>query len=126
MDDVERKLGLKPDTNAFVVHAPAGYSVGAQSVKSCRDIPDNAEWIQAFYIDETTLLNELGLLALKLSKSGQLWLSWPKKASGQKTDLSDYAVRDAGLRAGLVDVKVASISNVWSGIKFVYRLVDRS
>ncbi len=54
-----------------------------------------------------------------------LWVSWPKKASGVKTDLTDNVVRELGLSEGLVDVKVCAVDEVWSGLKFVFRLKDR-
>jgi hypothetical protein len=31
----------------------------------------------------------------------------------------------AGLRNGLVDVKVCAVNQTWSGLKFVYPLADR-
>jgi hypothetical protein len=55
-----------------------------------------------------------------------LWVSWPKKSSGVSSDLSENIVREIGLAAGLVDVKVCAVSEVWSGLKFVYRLKDRA
>ncbi|MGH7661835.1 MAG: DUF3052 domain-containing protein [Vulcanimicrobiaceae bacterium] len=58
--------------------------------------------------------------------AGMLWIGWPKKTSGIQTDLSEDIVRDIGLAAGLVDVKVCAISEVWSGLKFVIRLKDRA
>ena len=54
-----------------------------------------------------------------------LWIAWPKRASGRKTDLTEDVVRNVGLKAGLVDVKVCAIDEVWSGLKFVVRLIDR-
>jgi hypothetical protein len=54
-----------------------------------------------------------------------LWVSWPKKSSGVPTDLSENVVREIGLEAGLVDVKVCAIDETWSGLKFVWRLRDR-
>lgn len=54
-----------------------------------------------------------------------LWVSWPKKASGIPTDLTENDVRDIGLDAGLVDVKVCAVTEVWSGLKFVRRVKDR-
>ncbi|MEX2143552.1 MAG: hypothetical protein WD740_03075 [Anaerolineales bacterium] len=54
-----------------------------------------------------------------------MWISWPKKASKVETDLDENVVRQLGLQAGLVDVKVAAVDVVWSGLKFVYRLKDR-
>jgi hypothetical protein len=61
-----------------------------------------------------------------LAPSGMLWIGWPKKTSGIPTDLTEDVVRDIGLDAGLVDVKVCAISDVWSGLKFVIRLKDRA
>jgi hypothetical protein len=54
-----------------------------------------------------------------------LWVSWPKKISGVATDLNDRLIREFGLKAGLVDVKVCAVTEVWSGLKFVIRLKDR-
>jgi hypothetical protein len=42
------------------------------------------------------------------------------------TDLSENVVREIGLRHGLVDVKVAAVDEVWSGLKFVRRVVNRA
>jgi hypothetical protein len=61
----------------------------------------------------------------RLETNGALWVSWPKKASGVETDLSDNIVRVIGLEAGLVDVKVCAVDETWSGLKFVRRLRDR-
>ena len=61
----------------------------------------------------------------RLESNGTLWVSWPKKASGVETDLSEGIVRSIGLDAGLVDVKVCAVDETWSGLKFVRRLRDR-
>jgi hypothetical protein len=54
-----------------------------------------------------------------------LWISWPKGSSGVATDLNEGVVREIGLAHGLVDVKVCAVDEIWSGLKFVYRLRDR-
>ncbi len=54
-----------------------------------------------------------------------LWISWPKRASGVATDLTEDVIRVIGLAHGLVDVKVAAVDDVWSGLKFLRRLTDR-
>ena len=63
--------------------------------------------------------------AAKMAPAGLLWVSWPKKASKVATDLDENVVRAMGLAAGLVDVKVCAVDEVWSGLKFVRRLKDR-
>ena len=52
---------------------------------------------------------------------GGLWICWPKKASGVKSDLSERVVRETGLANGLVDYKIASIDQTWSGLRFTRR-----
>ena len=54
-----------------------------------------------------------------LDPSGGLWVSWPKKASGVPTDVTEDRVREVALAAGLVDIKVCAIDDTWSGLKFV-------
>jgi hypothetical protein len=71
------------------------------------------------------LMAEFARLAKLLGPAGMLWVAWPKKASGVATDLNENDVRRIGLAAGLVDVKVCAVSEVWSGLKFVRRVKDR-
>lgn len=64
-------------------------------------------------------------LTARLAAVGGLWVVWPKRASQVRTDLTEDVVRDVGLAAGLVDVKVIAIDETWSGLKFVVRRRDR-
>jgi protein-L-isoaspartate O-methyltransferase len=64
-------------------------------------------------------------LAEKLEPNGRLWISWPKRASGIATDITENALREIILPSGLVDNKVAAIDERWSGLQFVVRLKDR-
>ena len=70
---------------------------------------------------------EARLPALKatLGPADGLWIAWPKKVAALDTDLDFGAVQAAGLAAGLVDNKSASIDESWQALRFVYRLVDR-
>ncbi len=61
----------------------------------------------------------------RLEANGMLWVAWPKKAAKVETDLSESVVREFGLGAGLVDVKICAVDETWSGLKFVWRLRDR-
>ena len=65
-------------------------------------------------------------LALALTPDGALWVSWPKQSSGVVTDVTEDVVRAVALAGGLVDVKVAAVDDVWSGLKLVRRLKDRN
>ena len=70
------------------------------------------------------LVREFSRISQLLVPAGMLWVSWPKKSSGVATDVDENAVREIGLNAGLVDVKVCAVTEVWSGLKFVRRVSE--
>ena len=78
-----------------------------------------------FVKSEGTLRKKFAEYAERLLPAGMIWAAWPKKSSGVTTDLSFNNVQTIGLAAGLVDVKICAVSDVWSGLKFVFRLKDR-
>jgi hypothetical protein len=78
-----------------------------------------------FADDARTLESRIVRWAARLTPAGMLWVTWPKKASKVVTDVTEGLVRKTGLDAGLVDVKICAVNDVWSGLKFVRRLKDR-
>jgi hypothetical protein len=82
-------------------------------------------FIHFFTRSRIALETKFAGLARALASDGALWISWPKKASGVPTDLTEDVVREIALPTGLVDVKVAAVDDVWSGLKLVRRLKDR-
>ena len=82
-------------------------------------------FIHAFFVNSQKLDQQFPALKKALDQSGSLWISWPKKAAKVETDITENTVREIGLRHGLVDIKVCAVDEVWSGLKFVYRLKDR-
>jgi len=124
------KLGLKPGMRALLLDAPPDYLAAlgevAAQVEFCELPARDLDVIQVFATDHAALVAQLPTLVAALTPEGALWLCWPKLAAKLPTDLRESLVREAGLAAGLVDVKVAAIDLVWSGLKFVYRLRDRT
>jgi hypothetical protein len=55
-----------------------------------------------------------------------IWVSWPKLSSGVQSDLTEKDVREIALKEGLVDIKVCSVDEIWSGLKFVVPVKLRS
>ena len=64
---------------------------------------------------------ELHQLMPLLAPGGFIWVSWPKKASKQPTDITEDVIREIYLPMGLVDVKVCAIDATWSGLKLMRR-----
>ena len=124
-----KKLGIKEGMRVIHLHAPANYPqvLGKlpQGAVLEEKLRKNASFIHYFTKDKGSLSNDFLKLKEALLPQGALWISWPKGASKVPTDLNENLVRDIGLRGGLVDVKIAAIDEMWSGLKFVYRLKDR-
>ena len=120
------KLGIRPGSRVLLVAAPSGFTLEApDATVHARPGRDPYDVIVVFCPDGAALRSRFAHLAGRLTPAGALWVCWPKRASRVPTDLSENAVRDHGLAAGLVDVKVAAIDATWSGLKFVRRLADR-
>jgi hypothetical protein len=84
------------------------------------------DFAMVFTKSRIELTKEFKRITRALGPAGMFWVSWPKKASGVATDLNENVVREIGLAAGLVDVKVCAVTEVWSGLKFVRRIKDRA
>ena len=68
---------------------------------------------------------KLALLRKLIDRAGMIWVSWPKKASKVPSDISEDVVREIALPMHLVDVKVCSVDDIWSGLKLVIRREHR-
>ena len=125
---LSKKLGIKPDSRLLLLRAPAEFRIddlpGGVTAQR-RPTAEPYDTILLFANDQATVDSGFGPAARRLTTAGGLWICWPKKSSGVKTDLTDVAVRATGLAAGLVDVKVCAVDDTWSGLRFVRRLRDR-
>jgi hypothetical protein len=131
-----KKLGIKAGFRVFFVNIPdevcgelraalTDCTVESQTKSTNKKPTEVLDFAMVFTKSAAELEREFARISRLLAPAGMLWISWPKKSSGVATDLSEDSVREIGLRAGLVDVKVCAVTDVWSGLKFVRRLKDR-
>ena len=124
------KLGLKEGFRISLFHEPDHYSSLLGNLPSeARLLGPNAtnfDLLHVFAKSRGDLARIFPRAKRRIKPNGMLWISWPKKVPGTRTDIDENIVRQIGLANGLVDVKVAAIDENWSGLKFVYRLRDRS
>ena len=124
-----KKLGIKPKQRVTFVGLPADVRAELrEALADCELASDGCgpiDFARLFANKQSGLKAEFARLTKLLAPAGMLWVAWPKKASGVATDMNEDDVRRLGLAAGLVDVKVCAVSDVWSGLKFVRRVKDR-
>ena len=133
---VADKLGLKPNTHVWLIDPPKNYGdiIGrdvtgllhvAQSLKQ----GETADCIHCFVTTRKELEELSQTLLSHLSSHGMLWISWPKsfgslRSLRTKSNINEQDLRDVLLPLGVVDVKVCAVDEVWSGLKFVRRVVE--
>jgi hypothetical protein len=123
------KLGIKPRTRIAIINPPRGFraTLGKlpEGVTVASSLRGPLPFIHFFAVSRDVLASRLPALLHALEPAGALWISWPKKTSGVPTDITEDVVRAVALPTGLVDVKVAAVDDVWSGLKLVRRLSNR-
>jgi hypothetical protein len=123
-----KKLQIRPGDVVALVGAPRGWSVpdlpdGARERRSLRT---GADIVMAFVRRAADLDDVVEKVRAVLGPEDALWLVWPRRAAGHDSDVTDNLVREAVLRTGLVDVKVAAVGEDWSGLRFVWRKERRA
>ena len=126
---VVQKLGLKPGFRIFV----DGLSVAYSDVVG--ELPDEVRIVKAakapldavhlFATEAKPLAARLRKYRQAIAPDGMIWVSWPKKASGVATDVTEALVRETALANGLVDIKICAVDDVWSGLKLVIPVKER-
>ena len=123
-----KKLGIKAGFRVGLAKAPAEVCAElCEALAECELVKQGGtqDFAMMFTKSRAELKKEFSRMSRLLAPAGMLWVSWPKKSSGVATDVDENMVREVGLEAGLVDVKVCAVTEVWSGLKFVRRLQDR-
>jgi hypothetical protein len=122
MDDyagtpLPRKLGICDDTSVLLIGAPKGFEAALGPVRGTQP----AEVVMLFVRTHADLDAHFEAAERAVSAGGNLWIAWPKRASGVPSDLTQPSVRAYGLARGLVDFKVAALDEVWTGLRFARR-----
>jgi len=117
-----KKLAIQPGAVVALLGGPPGFERtlgalpgGVRLQKHARGRPSLA---LLFSKSRAELERRFAAAARALGEGGKLWLLWPKKTSGVRTDLDENAVRAFGLNRGWVDYKVCAVDEIWSGLLF--------
>src|SRR5437667_26653 len=120
-----KKLGIAAGMRVHLRYAPTDYdnTLGAlpDEVEVVKQLKGTLNFIQLFVTERNVLEDELPDCLEALDRDGMIWISWPKKASKVRTDITEQTIRDVALPLGLVDIKVCAVDEVWSGLKLVIR-----
>ena len=119
------KLGFKEGCRVLIKGAPANYlalvTPRPAGVLVSANLRKDIDIAHVFSKSAQRMAVDLPILMQQIRQEGMIWASWPKKASGVKTDITEDTIRSIALPLGLVDVKVCAVDETWSGLKLVIR-----
>jgi Protein of unknown function (DUF3052) len=125
-----KKLGYKEGFKIRLVHPPDYYFDlfvdFPENISILKDKKTKKNLIHYFTKEVKDLYADILNLRNELEQSGMLWISWPKKASKIPTDITEDLIRELAVKNGLVDVKVCAVDEIWSGLKLVIPVKDRT
>jgi hypothetical protein len=120
-----KKLGIKPGSLLLAVKAPAGYVALLdplpENVTFAPTSADELDVVHLFTMTRSELNKLIDRYKTRIKQNGAIWVSWPKKASGIPSEITEDTVREVALPLGLVDIKVCAVDETWSGLKLVIR-----
>jgi hypothetical protein len=126
-----QKLGIKPGHRVLLSQAPRGFTKTLGALPEGAKVADAAasrgsfDVAVAFVTSSSELDKSLAKLKSRMDPAAGFWVAWPKRASGVATDVTEDVVRQKAIASGLVDNKVCAVDDTWSGLRLVYRLIDR-
>jgi len=119
------KLGISSGTDLLLLDPPDGFEATLgplpDGVLIRRRATGKSHLVIFFCRSMNDLEKNLEKAKRLMAEGGSLWIAWQKKASGTGSDLTQAAVRRKGLDSGLVDYKICSIDDSWSGLRFARR-----
>jgi hypothetical protein len=120
------KLGLKPGQRVSLHQPPQAWALAEPPDGLEEPGPDGqADVIVAFFTEAGDIAAQIGALGRRIYPAGALWVAWPRRAAGHRSNITENFIRDQALPIGLVDVKVAAIDDDWSGLRLVWRVENR-
>ncbi|WP_007508688.1 DUF3052 family protein [Pseudofrankia saprophytica] len=128
-----RKIGVKAGHEVVLCAAPDGWAIpDLPSGVTTSDLPQpppaessqaagQSDIVVAFCRTPADLTAAVSGFARAVHPAGALWIAWPRRAAGHRSDVTENLIREVALPRGLVDVKVAALDTDWSGLKLVWR-----
>lgn len=124
-----KKLEIREGARVFVWDGPDDYrdlvAPLPSGVRFAKGLDSDADIVHVFATARARLERALKTLRQTLRPEATVWVSWPKKASKVKTDVTEDVIRALALPLGWVDVKVCAVNETWSGLKLVVRKSER-
>jgi hypothetical protein len=113
-----QKLGIDPSSSVAVIDAPRDYAAVLGDLPEGVEVWEDPETVHGvtlwFIRDSEAMMRDLSRMRAIAPKT-KLWIVWPK---GKTNLFREGSIREMGIEHGLVDYKICSVNEQWSGILF--------
>lgn len=124
-----KKLGIRANSRLYLQAAPADYGQLVAplpaGVRTVSRIDATTDIIHLFATRRAALRTLLRDTLNAMRPDAIVWVSWPKRAAGVPTDITEDVIRELALPMNLVDIKVCAVDATWSGLKLMVRKAKR-
>ncbi len=123
-----KKLDLKAGMRVALLGAPDGF------IELLGDPPEGIEFHEQvargtkmviWFVRSAAELEEFGFMSARLAKGVGFWVMHPKVSGKLRSDFNQLDVRRAANAVGMIDYKVCSVDEDWSGLKIGRRKIGR-
>ncbi len=117
-----KKLGIKHGQIMLILNAPESYLATLTPLSEQTNIQTQAagayDFVQVFVYNKADL-HRTALVAMQALKSGGLlWITYPKKTSALKSDISRDILWEELSDIGMRPVTMIAIDETWSALRF--------
>ena len=124
-----KKLGILANSELVIINEPQEFrrliKPIPEGVRVEARVTKGTDMVHIFATSKNRLSESLQLCVKQMARDAVIWVSWPKKSSQMRSDVSENVIREIALPLGLVDIKVCAIDETWSGLKLVIRKEKR-
>ena len=122
--NLSQKLQIKSCTNWLLFNAPDNYFATLdplpEDLKISYEPEGNFSGIQVFIKNRDELVTALDVIIPLLKPDTILWVTYPKKSSGIKSDLKMMGNWDELSKYGLRIVTSVSVNETWTALRFKF------
>lgn len=116
--EVARKLKMKPGYTVLVLNSPEGY-LSKSSTAERKFIPGKQyDFIQLFVVNKQELDKFFPKILKAIKRETLLWITYPKKSSAIKTDISRDYGWEVLVKNGYEANALVAIDETWSALRF--------
>src|SRR5260221_13019265 len=119
---LSKKLLIKPGYKLLVLYAPDGYLEMLNPLPDGTEVETSAggtfDFVQLFVCSKADVDSRVKAAIQALKSGGLLWLTYPKKSSKIKTDVTRDIGWESVHNAGFEGVSLFSVDDTWSAMHY--------